>query len=86
MEYILGSDINIAFILVVLFALTLVGGIFKWPFFICAAIFLLSYIILDKKRLRCPNCGGFENLMRLDYAKNHVCHCTHCGEKINILN
>lgn len=60
-------------------------GVIKWSLFIFSGTFLISYIILDKNRLRCPNCGGYENFDRLMYAKNHVFHCKYCGEKIHIL-
>lgn len=85
MKFISGKYINLGFTLVVLFVVTLVGGFVKWPLFVFAAIFLFSYIVLDSKKLRCPNCRGFENLDRLIYAKKHVFHCRYCGEKINIL-
>lgn len=84
MKPISGKDINIGLILVILFGVTMVGGFIKWYLFIFAAIFLFSYIVLDRKKLRCPNCGGFENLDRLMYAKNHVFHCKHCGARIDI--
>ena len=84
MKYILRKDINLGLIFVVLFSGTLVGGFIKWPLFILAGIFLIFYIVLDKKRLRCPNCGGYENLDRLIYAKNHIFHCRHCGKKLDI--
>lgn len=84
MKYILKRDIKLGLIFIVLFVITLVGGLIKWPWLIFSGIFLISYIILDKKRLRCPNCGGYENLDRLMYAQNHVFHCRHCGEKIEI--
>lgn len=84
MNYISGKDINLGLILIVLHAVTLVGGLSKWPLLIFAGIFLLSYIVLDRKKLRCPNCGGFENLSRLTYAKNNTFHCRHCGKRINI--
>lgn len=84
MKSISGKDINIGIILVVLAVVTFVIGVTKWPFFILSATFLFSYIRIDKKRLRCPNCGGFENLERLLSAKKHNYHCRHCGEKINI--
>jgi len=84
MKYISGKDINIGIILVVLVVVTFVIGVTKWPFFILSATFLFSYIRIDKKRLRCPNCGGFENLERLLFAKKRNYHCRHCGEKINI--
>lgn len=84
MKFISRKYVNLGFILIVLSGITLAGGFIKWPLFIIAAISILSYIVLDRKKLRCPNCGGFENLDRLMYAKNHVFHCRHCGEKINI--
>ena len=84
MKFISRKYVNLGFILIVLSGITLAGGFIKWPLFFIAAIFILSYIVLDRKKLRCPNCGGFENLDRLMYAKNHVFHCMHCGEKINI--
>jgi len=84
MKCILRKDINFGIILVVLFSVTIIGGFIKWPLLILAGIFLFSYIIFDRKKLRCPNCGGFENLDRLIYAKNHVFYCRHCGEKLNI--
>ena len=84
MKSISKKHINLGIIFVVLSVIAFVVGITKWPFFILSAILLSSYIMLDRKRLRCPNCGGFENLERLDSAKKHNYHCRHCGEKINI--
>lgn len=85
MKYISGKDINLGLIFTVLFGITIVGGFVKWPLFILSGIFLLSYIVLDRNRLRCPDCVGHENLDRLMYAQNHVFHCRHCGERIRIL-
>lgn len=79
------KNVNLGFALILLFGITLIGGFIKWPLFIISAAFLFSYIILDRRKLRCPNCGGFENLDRLMYAKSHVFYCRHCGERINIL-
>ena len=79
------KNVSIGFTLILLSGITLSGGFIKWPFFIISAIFLFSYIIFDREKLRCPNCGGFENLDRLMYAKNHVYHCRHCGERIDII-
>lgn len=84
MKHILRKDINLGIIFVILFGIALFGGFFKWPLFILAGVFLMFYIILDKKRLRCPNCGGYENLDRLMYAINHAFHCKHCGKRIDI--
>lgn len=85
MKHISGKDLNLGFALAVLFSITLVAGAYKWPFFVVSATFLVSYIMLDRKKLRCPNCGGFENLNRLMSAKKHVFHCRHCGERINVI-
>lgn len=82
MKFILKRDVNVGIILVVLTVITFVVGLTKWPFLVISAILLFSYIRLDKKRLRCPNCGGFENLERLFAAKKNNSHCRHCGEKI----
>lgn len=79
MKSISGKDINLGIILVVLSVIAFVVGLTKWPFFIVSAILLFTYIVVDKKRLRCPNCGGFENLERLSSAKKHNYYCRHCG-------
>ena len=84
MKTISKKDINIASGLVVLIGVSEVGGFIKWPLFVLAGILTVSYILFDRQRLRCPNCGGFENLDRLSYANNHIYHCRHCGERINI--
>ena len=84
MKTISKKDINIASGLVVLIGVSVVGGFIKWPLFVLAGILTVSYILFDRQRLRCPNCGGFENLDRLRYANNHIYHCRHCGERLNI--
>jgi len=84
MKSISEKDIYIGIIFVVLGVVTFVIGVTKWPFFILSAVFLFSYIRIDKKKLRCPNCGGFENIERLLSAKKRNYYCRHCGEKINI--
>ena len=71
--------------LIILFGISILGGFIKWPLFILAIILVFSYIIIDRKKLRCPSCGAFTNLDRLNYAKSHIYHCSHCGEIINIL-
>ncbi|WP_438316742.1 hypothetical protein [Sporosarcina sp. FA9] len=85
MKYISSKDINLGFTLIILLGVSVLVGFVKLPFLIFSIIFLFSYIVLDKKRLRCPNCGGFENLDRLMYAKKKVYHCRHCGEIIKVL-
>lgn len=85
MKSISRDNINLGFIFVLLFGISLFAGVFYWIFFIFSGVFLLSYIVLDRKKLRCPACGGFENLDRLLYAKNNIYHCNRCGERIVVL-
>lgn len=73
-----------AFACVVVFATCLISGFFFKPLFIIAIVALIGYLRIDKQHLRCPNCGGFENLDRLFYAKSHRYHCRHCGEIVRI--
>lgn len=80
-----GDKINLAFFCVVIFLIFLEGGFFFKPLFILAVIALTGYAWVDKRYLRCPHCGGFENLDRLFYAKHHTYHCRHCGEVIRII-
>ena len=84
MKSIYKKHINFGIIFVVLSVITFVIGIIKWPFFIISVVFISSYIVLDKKALRCPNCGGFENLERLSIAKKQDYYCRHCGKKIEV--
>ena len=84
MKTIKTKHIVIAFSFLILFAISLFAGFFKWIFFIPAALFLAGYFIIDRKFLRCPHCSGFINLDRLFYARKHVYHCMHCGEIMNI--
>ncbi len=60
-----GDKINLAFFCVVIFLIFLEGGFFFKPLFILAVIALAGYAWVDKRYLRCPHCGGFENLDRL---------------------
>ena len=78
------QNMLLAFLCLLLFSVCVIAGFFLRPLFILAIIALLGYIWTDKKHLRCPRCGGFENLERLFYAKSHVYHCRHCGQIIKI--
>lgn len=84
MKHISKKAVYAGLLLVILFVLTLIGGFFKWPLFILAGVFIVSYIVLNKTMLSCPNCGGHENLDRLMHASSHTTHCRHCGKKITI--
>ena len=73
-----------AFGCLIWFCCCLGAALFNQLLLIPGALGLLGYWYLDKKRLRCPNCGGFLNLDKLFYAKKHECHCTHCGVLIEM--
>lgn len=74
----------LALFCIVLFAAFLVAGFFKWYLFIPAILAIISYIMIDRKLLRCSHCKGVTNLDRLFYARTHTYHCSHCGEVIHI--
>ena len=59
-----------AYICVIVFCICLIGGFFIKALFIFAIVGLAGYILIDKKYLRCPHCGCFENLERLYMQKN----------------
>ncbi len=73
-----------ALICIVIFAVSVIAGFLNWELFILAGASILGYIYIDKKYLRCPHCGGFENLDRLFYAAKHEYHCRHCGKVLRI--
>ena len=73
------DKIHLAFLCVVVLAVCLMAGFFCKPLFLLA-----GSLWVDKRYLKCPKCGGFENLDRLFYAKNHLYRCRHCGELIKI--
>ena len=73
-----------AYICVIVFCVCLIGGFFIKTLFVFAIVSLAGYVWIDKKYLRCPHRGGFENLERPLYAKKHIYHCMHCGEIIKI--
>ncbi len=78
------SKISTAFLCLMICSLCIAAGFFFKPLFILAGIALAGYLWIDKQYLRCPHCGGFENLERLFYAKHHTYHCRHCGKIIKI--
>lgn len=85
MKHITRNHINLGFTFVVLGGISFVIGIYYRFFLIFAGIFLISYIILDRKKLRCPNCEAFESLGWLMHAKNNIHYCRSCGERIVVL-
>ena len=73
-----------AFFCIALFSVSILAGFFSRIFFLFAAVSISGYAYIDKKYLRCPHCGGFENVERLFYAASHQYHCRHCGKILNI--
>lgn len=78
------DKIKLAFLCIVVLAVCLIAGFFCKPLFLPAGVTLAGYLWVDKRHLRCPKCGGFENLDRLFYVKDHLYYCRHCGERIKI--
>lgn len=78
------SKISAAFLCFIIFSICILVGFFFKPLFILASIAMVGYVWIDKRYLRCPYCGGFENLERLFYAKHHTYHCQHCGKILKI--
>ena len=56
------DKIHLAFVCVLALSICLVGGFFFKPLFLLAGMVLAGYLWIDKRYLRCPKCGGFENL------------------------
>ena len=66
------DKIHLAFVCVLALSIGLVGGFFFKPLFLLAGMALAGYLWIHKRYLRCPKCGGFENLDRLFYAKRFI--------------
>ena len=73
------GKLRLAFVCVCVFAAALMLGFYRWPFFLAAIPALAGYLYIDKRYLRCPHCGTWENLERLHYAARHPYHCRGCG-------
>lgn len=78
------KHIFLAFTNLILCTVCLAAGFFYAIFFLAAIAFLIVYILIDKKYLRCPHCFAFTNIDRLLYASKHVYHCHNCGKRIEI--
>lgn len=80
-------DILIAYILLFLFAAALVAGVFRWRFFIAAAVALALYFLWEFLRLRCPWCSSTVELSRLlrGARRTRSCHCPACGHEITVV-
>ncbi len=78
------QHIILASVSLTLFCVCLIAGSFKWPSLILSTLFLILYILMDRKFLRCPHCSSFINLDRLLFSRTHVYHCPRCGEIIEI--
>ena len=78
-------DIVLGYALLLLFAAALVMGVFKWGFFIAAAVLLLLYFVWDFLRLRCPWCRGPVEPSQLLRGLRRSCHCPSCGHEITVV-
>ena len=78
-------EILVAFALMLIFAAALVGGVFRWPFFILAAVALGIYFVWEFVCLRCPWCGSVMEPSRLARGLRRPCHCPSCGHEITVV-
>ena len=78
------KHITLGFVFLVLFAIFIVIGFIIGLFLIPAFLFGIAYLLVDKKYLRCPNCGAFNNMDKLLYAKKNIYHCNKCGNVIGV--
>lgn len=78
-------DIVLSYVLMLLFAAALVAGVFKWPFFIAAAVLLGMYFLWEYFRLRCPWCRSAVEPSHLLRGLRRPCHCPSCGHEITVV-
>ena len=78
------KHITLGFVFLVLFAIFIMIGFIIGLFLIPAFLFGIAYLLVDKKYLRCPNCGAFNNMDKLLYAKKNTYHCNKCGNVIGV--
>ena len=75
-----------AWIIICLFALSLfISFLFNYWFLLATILFLISFVIIIYKRLRCTHCNKMESLVNLTYAINHDFYCTKCGQRFEII-
>ena len=84
MEKIKGKYVILAVVSLLVFVVCLIAAFAQWIFLIPTGVSLLSYVVIDRKFLRCPYCAGFLNVGDLLYARNHEYHCIHCGKRVQI--
>lgn len=85
MYYIKKKDVILLWIISGVFLLSLNLGILVRRFFLIIAIVtVILYLYISNRKLKCPYCGGKENLDRITFAINHLYHCRHCGKTIEV--
>lgn len=78
-------DILVDYVLMLIFAVSLVGGVFHWLFFIVAAVALAFYFVWGHLCLRCPWCGAAVEPSALLRGLRRPCHCPSCGHEITVV-
>lgn len=69
----------------VAFILFLNLGILINKFFLVLSLAtVVLYTFISINTLKCPYCGGKENLERITFAINHLYYCRHCGKNIEV--
>lgn len=77
------TDLVLELVFTIVFAVSLVAGVFFWPFFILAAGALAAYFVWNRK-FRCPYCGGQLDPGKLLRAAGGCTRCPFCGGEIYI--
>ena len=82
MKSIKAINILLALACALLFAITLVAGVFAWPWWIVSALSLAGYFFFNHT-LRCPWCGGtLDQGKLLRSLKKGVYTCPSCSGQI----
>ncbi len=78
-------DVILQYVFILLFAGSLVAGVFNTKLFILAGAALLAYFLWGVLRLRCPWCGGAIELSALLRGIRGRCNCPLCGHDVVVV-
>ena len=79
------ADILLSYLLVLVCAAGIVGGIFDFRYFIAAGAALAVYFVWGWLRLRCPWCGEHVDSGKLLRGLWRTCNCPNCGHEIVVV-